>query len=67
MNATEQMMYRHFITKEELFEQAVFAPFAEFVAEFEQRVERGLSDEQLARDYVTMFFGFLWANRSALI
>ncbi|MFG2939591.1 TetR/AcrR family transcriptional regulator [Streptomyces sp. NPDC048282] len=69
--ATEQTMYRHFRTKEELFEQSVFQPFsqlvAEFVEEFQQRTERGLSDEQLTRDYVTMLFRFLRANRRELL
>jgi AcrR family transcriptional regulator len=70
-NATEKMMYRHFRTKEELFERAIFEPFAQvvsdFVAEFEQRAELGLSDEQLARAYVTMLFGFLRENRRDLL
>ncbi|MEU1365536.1 helix-turn-helix domain-containing protein [Streptomyces sp. NPDC005803] len=65
--ATEQMMYRHFRTKEELFEQAVFEPFThvvdEFIVEFTERSVRGLSDEQLARTYVTGLFGFLRENR----
>ncbi|GGW29119.1 TetR/AcrR family transcriptional regulator [Streptomyces griseoloalbus] len=66
-NATEQMMYRHFRTKEELFEQAVFEPFSqvvsEFVSEFAERSARGLTDERLARAYVTALFGFLRENR----
>lgn len=70
-NATEQMMYRHFRTKEELFQQSVFEPFTQVVAifltEFEERSERGLSDEQLARDYVTMLFTFLRENRRDLL
>lgn len=69
--ATEQTMYRHFRTKEELFEQAVFQPLCQlvgaYVEEFRQRAQRGLSDEQLARDYVTGLFRFLRANRRELL
>ncbi|MET7927011.1 helix-turn-helix domain-containing protein [Streptomyces sp. NPDC005349] len=70
-HATEQTMYRHFRTKEELFEQAVFEPFGElvsaFITEFEERAERSLSPERLTRDYVTMLFHFLRQNRAALM
>jgi AcrR family transcriptional regulator len=69
--ATEQTMYRHFRTKEELFEQSVFQPLsqlvAELVEEFQERAERGLTDEQLTRDYVTTLFRFLRANRRQLL
>ena len=70
-HATEQMLYRHFRTKEELFEQAVFQPFsqvvAEFLTEYEARSERGLTAEELTRDYVTGLYRFLRANRENLL
>ncbi|MEU1370920.1 helix-turn-helix domain-containing protein [Streptomyces sp. NPDC005803] len=70
-HATEQMMYRHFRTKEELFQQAVFEPFGQlvdsFINEFEARAELNLSEIQLARDYVTMLFGFLRENRREVL
>lgn len=70
-HATEQMLYRHFRTKEELFQQAVFEPFGQlvdsFIKEFEARAELNLSEDQLARDYVTMLFGFLRENRREVL
>ncbi|MET7924797.1 helix-turn-helix domain-containing protein [Streptomyces sp. NPDC005349] len=70
-HATEQTMYRHFRTKEELFQQAVFEPFGQlvdsFIKEFEARAELNLSEDQLAHDYVTMLFGFLRENRREVL
>jgi AcrR family transcriptional regulator len=70
-NVTEQMMYRHFRTKAEIFEQSVFMPFFGVVEEFLERLaeqgKRKLSDQQLARDYVSALFGFLRENRGDIL
>lgn len=70
-DVTEKVMFRHFPSKVDLFQAAVFEPFQQFVdaflAEFDQRVARGLSAEQLAGDYVRMLFDFLTEHRSDVL
>lgn len=63
----EPMIFRHFGTKERLFEHAVFMPFAEFVDSYiKRRIHHEFdssSREELGLKYVTSLYELLDQNR----
>lgn len=67
---TEPMLFRHFGSKANLFEQAVFAPFIGFIDEFVDRWSHmdytELTAPELARKYVSGIYQLLVSNRDLL-
>lgn len=67
---TEPMLFRHFGSKANLFEQAVFAPFIGFIDEFVDRWSNmdyaDLAAPELARTYVRGIYQLLVSNRDLL-
>jgi AcrR family transcriptional regulator len=65
------MLFRIFGSKAELFEKAVFEPFAEFVSDFIARWEaRGVesfSEQELAREYIQGLYEILREHRELLM
>ena len=66
-SVTEPMLFRHFGTKAGLFEQAVLAPFNDYISEYmeawENRPHGVVGPVQEARDFYRGFYEVLSANR----
>lgn len=66
-SVTEPMLFRHFGTKARLFEEAVFAPFqdymARYVADWESRPHGVLTPMQEVREFYRGLYDVLFANR----
>ncbi len=68
---TQALVFRHFDTKANLFAEAVYRPFYDFVAEYvRQWIERGhgtRSAEQTTLDFVGGLYGLLVNNHKLLL
>ena len=67
----EVLLFRHFGSKAGLFDEAVLDQFQQlveqWVARWSQRGLRGDSMEEIARDYVELFYGFFDDNRQLVV
>ncbi|SNQ52227.1 conserved hypothetical protein [Frankia canadensis] len=68
---TEQMMFRHYPSKADLFEQAVAIPFGAVVSDYLRDFERGLAEdlppEDLGRLYVSRLYAFMREHRRQIL
>ena len=68
---TRSVMYRHFPTKSELFQEAVFKPFIEFLRDYKSAWSAQLDDpwdvERIMRMMVTLFYDNLRSHRHAVL
>lgn len=66
-DVTEAAIYRHFGTKEALFEAAIAAPYREVIATFLRTWQRGLpgatSNAEVTREFVERFYDFVREHR----
>ncbi len=62
---TEAAIYRHFGTKEALFEAAIAAPYREVIANFLRTWRRPgtLSNDEVTREFVERFYDFVREHR----
>ncbi|MGH9034191.1 MAG: TetR/AcrR family transcriptional regulator [Acidimicrobiia bacterium] len=68
---SESLLFRHFGTKAELFNQAVLEPFDQFVTDFvglwEAQVGSPLSNEDITRQYVTKMYEMLDTHKESVM
>lgn len=68
---TEVLLFRHFGSKAGLFDEAVIEPFSRFVdsyaATWARRIARRTPSDQLGREYIDLFYGFVEENRQLFV